>query len=96
MPMECIVEECLEATASLFRATGTSIALLLQPRWTASSSILPAAEGKSPQSLTPTGFAADLARASRRICLQAGKISRRSVEQAGKLMSLPFRPALGS
>mmetsp|Transcript_72984 Transcript_72984/g.171069 ORF Transcript_72984/g.171069 Transcript_72984/m.171069 type:complete len:255 (-) Transcript_72984:113-877(-) len=50
-------------------------------------------ERKAPQSLTPGGFAVDVARASRRICMQAGKISQRSVEQAGKLMSFPFRLA---
>eukprot|EP00434_Breviolum_minutum_P042863 symbB.v1.2.038171.t1/scaffold5584.1/size42733/1 len=36
-------------------------------------------------------FATDVARASKRICAQAGKISRRSVEQARQVLFFPFR-----
>ncbi|CAK9050830.1 unnamed protein product [Durusdinium trenchii] len=48
-------------------------------------------ERKSPQSLSPGSFAMDVAKASRRICAQAGKISRRSVEQARQVVFFPLR-----
>lgn len=50
-----------------------------------------ASERKSSQSLSPGSFVMDVAKASRRICTQAGKISRRSVEQARQVVFFPFR-----
>ena len=49
------------------------------------------ASERSSQGLSPGSFAMDVAKASRRICAQAGKISRRSVEQARQVVLFPFR-----
>eukprot|EP00930_Biecheleria_cincta_P006518 TRINITY_DN107541_c0_g1_i1.p1 TRINITY_DN107541_c0_g1~~TRINITY_DN107541_c0_g1_i1.p1 ORF type:complete len:293 (+),score=54.63 TRINITY_DN107541_c0_g1_i1:31-879(+) len=39
----------------------------------------------------PATLAWDTAAASKRICVQAGKITRRSVEQVGRIVAFPFR-----
>ncbi|CAJ1338600.1 unnamed protein product [Effrenium voratum] len=46
-------------------------------------------ERKTP--LAPGSFALDVAKASGKICAQAEKITRRSVEQAGQVVFFPFR-----
>eukprot|EP00931_Biecheleriopsis_adriatica_P074431 TRINITY_DN48489_c0_g1_i1.p1 TRINITY_DN48489_c0_g1~~TRINITY_DN48489_c0_g1_i1.p1 ORF type:complete len:289 (+),score=54.42 TRINITY_DN48489_c0_g1_i1:147-1013(+) len=49
------------------------------------------AERKPGAPAGPSAFAWEVAASSKRICIQAGKISRRSIEQVGRVVAFPFR-----